>query len=120
VTRRLFLAITRVPGETVGTYQVTPNGLSNPNYLISFVSGTLTITGTSAPTVLTISVLNGTDFLLSWNAVSNTAYRVQFKSDLNAPIWTDLAGDVTANSGTASKTDPVTAANRFYRIRVLP
>jgi hypothetical protein len=38
---------------------------------------------------------------------------------LNATNWTDLA-DVLASSSTASKSDILTATNRFYRVRVLP
>lgn len=41
---RLAGIILREPGEDVGTYQVTPSGLSNPNYEISYENGTLLIT----------------------------------------------------------------------------
>jgi hypothetical protein len=58
--------------------------------------------------------------LISWSSVSNATYRVQFKTDLKAANWTDLAGDVLASSNTASKTDLFTKSNRFYRIQVVP
>jgi hypothetical protein len=35
-------------------------------------------------------------------------------------LWTDLLGDVLASGSLASKTDPKTTTNRFYRIQVLP
>jgi len=114
------LVMTRVPGENIGSYQVTPSGLSSANYAITFVPGTLTIVDGSSQPVLSISVSNGTSLLLSWNAVSNTAYRIQFKLDLNATNWTDLAGDVVAVGITASKSDILATSNRYYRIRVLP
>jgi hypothetical protein len=63
--------------------------------------------------------LTGSNVLISWSAVSNATYRVQFKTDLNATNWTDLVGDVLAGSNTASKADILTRSNRFYRIQVV-
>ncbi|HTL17705.1 MAG TPA: MBG domain-containing protein, partial [Patescibacteria group bacterium] len=114
------LVLTRAPGEAAGTYPVTPSGLSSVNYSISFVPATLTITALPIQPMSTISILNETDLLLSWTAVSNVTYRVQYKSDLNSTFWIDLPGDVVATSSTASRTDTRAAGNRFYRIRVLP
>lgn len=37
------LSVTRVEGETVGTYAITPSGLTSSNYDITFVNGTFTI-----------------------------------------------------------------------------
>ena len=61
-----------------------------------------------------------TNIAITWSAVSNGTYRVQFNPVLNTTNWTDLAGDVTATGSTASKTDTMTTTNRFYRVRVLP
>ncbi len=58
--------------------------------------------------------------IITWTALSNGTYRVQYKSDLNATSWTNLVGDVTATGSTASKTDIRTTTNRFYRLQVLP
>jgi hypothetical protein len=58
--------------------------------------------------------------VITWSAVSNVSYRIQYKSDLGATNWTDLIGDVLASGSTASKTDLRTTANRFYRVQVLP
>ncbi len=44
------LAFTRAPGETAGTYTITPSGLTSANYDITFVTGTLTITAAPPPT----------------------------------------------------------------------
>ena len=56
--------------------------------------------------------------MVTWSAIPGTAYRVQFKADLNDTNWTDLAPDVTATDPTASITDSPGATQRFYRILV--
>ncbi len=45
------LAFTRAPGESVGSYLITPSGLTSGNYVITFVNGTLTVT--PAPVLMT-------------------------------------------------------------------
>jgi len=58
---------------------------------------------------------------ISWNAVAGETYRVQFKNNLDAPDWIDLAGDVVAEGPGASKLDPSLEGNaeRYYRIRLI-
>jgi hypothetical protein len=58
--------------------------------------------------------------VITWSAVSNATYRVQYKGDLSVTNWTDLIGDVLAGGSTASKTDLKTTTNRFYRVQMLP
>jgi hypothetical protein len=58
---------------------------------------------------------------LTWNAISGTTYRVQFKTNLTDTAWGDLAPDVTATGATASASDPSSTNDlRFYRILVVP
>jgi hypothetical protein len=64
--------------------------------------------------------LSGTDLKLTWTAMSNTTYRVEFNPDLVPSNWTALPGDVIGVSNTATKLDPLTPSNRLYRVRVLP
>jgi hypothetical protein len=111
------LVITRAPGETVGAYLITPGGLTSANYSIIFNTATLTITP-PAPVVFPL-VVTTSNVLITWNSVSNATYRVQYKSPLNAPNWTDLGGDVLATGSTASKIDIFTPTNRFYRVQVI-
>ena len=112
------LAVARAPGESVGTYSLTPSGLTSGNYNITFNPGTLTITAT-APTVQSLTRVDAGHVQIVWGALSNATYRVQFKSDINGTIWTDLTGDVVATGNTASKTDILTPGSRFYRIQVV-
>jgi len=64
--------------------------------------------------------LSGTDIRLTWSAIANTTYRLEYKTDLGFTNWTGLAGDVNSLSNTASNLDALTASNRFYRVRVIP
>lgn len=67
--------------------------------------------------------LSGEDLLLTWTSKSNLTYRLEFVADLSQPppaSWIPIPGDVLATGPTASKLDPLTASNRFYRVRVLP
>ena len=65
---------------------------------------------------------SGAEVFLSWYAISNRTYRVQYSGDLSANNWTDFAGDVAATGVTARKSDTTlgTASQRFYRVRQLP
>jgi trimeric autotransporter adhesin len=113
------LAFVRAPGENVGSYLITPSGLTSGNYAITFNPGTLTIVA-PAPVILSLTGASTANVLLTWSAVSNANYRVQFKSDLKTTNWADLDGDVTAIGSTASKIDIKTTTNRVYRVKVLP
>jgi hypothetical protein len=113
------LSLTRLPGENVGSYLITPVGLTSANYTITFNAGTLTIIA-PAPRLFPLTGAGTANVVITWTAASNVTYRVQYKSDLAAANWTDLVGDVTATGSTASKTDVRTTTNRFYRLQVLP
>jgi hypothetical protein len=72
------------------------------------------------PVMLPLTFVGAEGVVVTWSAVSNVTYRVQYKPDLSAAIWTDLVGDVTATGATASKTDIRAATQKFYRVQVLP
>jgi hypothetical protein len=115
----LVLSTIANSGSPVGTYPITASGLTSTDYSITYSNGTLTITPL-APTMLAPTLLSTTEVLISWTAVSNRVYRVQYNPVLGTTNWTDLAGDVTAIGNTASKNDIRTSTNRFYRVQVLP
>jgi hypothetical protein len=74
----------------------------------------------SRPVIERIATSNGA-VALTWSAVSGQVYRVQFKTNLDEPGWTDVWPDVTATGATASQAHPVGAdALRFYRVRLVP
>jgi hypothetical protein len=96
--------------------QVTMQLSNTANSVIVLV----TAVAAPPPPFLLSASLSGSNVLLTWTAVSNTTYRVEFNPDLNASNWSALPGDVTNLSNFASKLDPLTPSNRFYRVRVLP
>jgi hypothetical protein len=98
------------------TLRVADNGTPSQEDTESF-----TITVVGRPNIQSVSAAAGT-VSLTWSAIAGVGYRVQFKAALTDAIWSDLSGDVTATSGTATKTDATlgVATQRFYRIRVLP
>jgi hypothetical protein len=67
------------------------------------------------PTIESVRMTNGVA-VISWPSISNQTYRVQYKTNLASTTWADVAGDVTAASTNASKTDMPEEAARFYRI----
>jgi hypothetical protein len=83
-------------------------------------SESVTITVHSPPLISSISLAE-TAVTISWTAIAQTTYVVQYKSTLEEVTWHDLPGDVVASSSSASKTDTLGAdSQRFYRIFVAP
>ena len=76
--------------------------------------------GNIPPPLLLPPEIFGANLKLTWTAVSNAQYRVEFNPDLSPTHWLALPGDVLSVSNTASKLDPLTSSNRLYRVRVLP
>jgi uncharacterized repeat protein (TIGR03803 family) len=72
------------------------------------------------PVVGPITALSGV-VRLTWSSFTNGTYRVEYKPTLNALSWTVLVPDVTAVTNRTSITNNVGgAAQRFYRVRLLP
>jgi hypothetical protein len=63
--------------------------------------------------------LLGSELRLTWTAISNTTYRVEFNADLISSNWSNLSGDVIGVSNTASKLDPLAMGYRFYRVLLI-
>jgi hypothetical protein len=114
-------ATTATISSPVGTYPIVPTlvdpGNKLPNYAVTTNNGTLTVTAPPAPTILSmVRSPDNTNVTITWTSISNSVYRVQYKSSLVSTSWLDLSPDVTATGGTASFTDhPGTASPRFYR-----
>jgi hypothetical protein len=106
-----------------GDYSVTvtnATGAGLTNYSITYSNGVLTVIIVT-PTILSLKDAGTSNVVLSWSAVSNVTYRVQYQANLVGTNWVDLAPDVTAMNTTASATNnPVGAPVRFYRIMIVP
>jgi len=107
----------QVPSTNLITVRVTDNGAPGLSDTKSF-----TVFAVSVFQITSLNFSGPGSLNLTWNTEPGRNYRVQFKDDLNALTWTDLAGDVPASSVTASKVDNTvgSAAHRFYRIELLP
>jgi hypothetical protein len=79
------------------------------------------VTGIANPQFMLLPPqISGSNINLTWTAISNLTYRLEFKSDLNPINWTAVPGDIIATTNQASKSDILTRSNRFYRVQVLP
>lgn len=78
-----------------------------------------TIVVVPPPTINSIQISSG-QATIAWTAIPGRTYRVQ-SSDSLTGVWNNLPGNVTASGSIAAKTDLSTlAAQRFYRVMVLP
>jgi len=76
----------------------------------------LSILPQSPPELQEISVSGGAVHL-RWSAIAGRSYQIQVKDRITDPLWQTAAGQVTATSGTATKTEPLpTGLQRFYRV----
>jgi len=68
--------------------------------------------------VITLSPPSAGPVQVFWSAVPGKTYRIQFKVSVSDPIWSDLAGDVTAMDTTGVKEDASVGAapERYYLV----
>jgi hypothetical protein len=108
---------TPADGATIALKFLTADaGGSNPN-----AAGNASLVvegGFTAPVILSLTIAT-TNAVITWSAVSNHTYRLQYRSELDA-TWTNLAPDVTATNGTASAADGFGGqTQRFYRVQLV-
>lgn len=86
--------------------------------LAEFLAGTVPNSAASVFKIIRVTPTPGVSALIEWNSVPGKTYHVEYKNSLSAPAWSDLPGDVTANSSTASKVDATIggAGHRHYRV----
>ena len=121
------VAIAGATGSTFAKANAQPNDAGNYSVVVSNALGaaasqpaTLSVQ-VPAPDKLSLLSSGSGNMQISWGAISGRTYRVQFKTSLSGTAWTDLAPDVLATSSTATAIDqPKGAAQRFYRIILLP
>jgi uncharacterized delta-60 repeat protein len=86
------------------------------------VGGLVRVYASDFPPVLKNPVVTTTNANVTWRAVSNRFYRVQYKTDLASTNWIDLTGDVYSTNNIARKSDLSCSgeSQRFYRVMELP
>jgi hypothetical protein len=101
------------PGIVNITVRVADNGTP-----IRSDSETIAVQVIGGPS-FTSSVRNGNNFEMSWATSPGEKYAVEYKNDLNAPVWTPLVTN-TATGLTLSYTNTIlTPPQRFFRIRLV-
>src|SRR6185295_17950382 len=70
--------------------------------------------------LLGVSIFGNTA-TLTWNAIPNTTYRAQYKTNLSNVIWETFGPQITATNSVGTATDAFssTVPQRFYRIMVI-
>ncbi len=110
-----------------GTYPIVPS-LVDPNnreanYIVSLVSGTLTITSqtiTAGPVIQSATQSGGTVNFI-WSTPQNQDYEIQTTTDLTQSAWTTLMTGNTGANSTVTTSEPIAAnGQQFYRIVLVP
>ena len=101
-----------VPSAAVGSGLI--------NYTISYADGILTISPANARPVIQSATLAGKSFTFTWSATATEMYQVQFTTNLYQSAWLNFGNPITASNSTATASDSITNARRFYRVTVLP
>lgn len=91
---------------------------------VGFSADVQVLVANAAPVPATLTSLvpgaNGT-VTLTWSAVPNKSYRVQFTDNLGQGNWQDASPDITAGGTSASFTfAPGNAPQGFFRVQSLP
>jgi hypothetical protein len=139
VTLNGGLSVDLLPGFTPATndtFTVLSAGARNNTFAsFSYPSNRVTMSLSNSPNSVVLRVIHifpvpqpvlltpqlvGANALLTWTATSNVTYRLEFVPDPAITNWSPIPGDVTTLTNTATKLDPLTPSNRFYRVRVLP
>jgi hypothetical protein len=104
----------QAPGVNLITVRVTDDGSPALDD-----SETIAVTVYAAPRFTSFQRA-GDDVSFVFRTVPQRTYRIEFKNELNAALWTQLGSDVTANGESLIINDSVTnAPQRFYRVRQL-
>jgi hypothetical protein len=111
-----FRAVTRTFAATADANGQIRIGLARGDANEAKLSG-LEVLPPSAGSVS--ASVSGATLVLRWLSYPGKTYRVQFKTDLAAPTWSNLPGDVTGTGNLVSKSDALFPAGRFYRVVVL-
>jgi len=114
-----FSGLAHFSSEAVLTFQIEGPGiqsLDDESWAMENLS--VSLVPVEPPLITQIQVTNS-DVRLTWTAVSNITYLVQYRTNLLDASWTDLPPAVMATNVTADFAEPLSQANRFYRIKVV-
>ncbi len=104
----------------VGSYPITitQGTLSDANYTLTFVNGTLAVTSAPAPVILSIGLTNQI-VTVTWSSIAGVPYGLQFTTDLTGSNWTTISSNLTAPGAVTTQSNGVgTAPFQFYRVLI--
>ena len=104
---------TQSPSTNLIAVTVTDSGSPNKSDSKNFIATVLELRA-NAPALATNGVT------LSWTVISGLNYRVQFKTNLEDAVWTDLPGNIIATNNVVTATDPAIYSQGFYRLVLSP
>jgi sugar lactone lactonase YvrE len=108
-------------GATLPVFNVAPTNAGNYQVIVTGTYGSVTSSVVALNVVLppitpSFASGNGT-FNLSWSAVSNVTYQLQYNLDLSTTNWINLGSPITATNNSVSTTDMTGSdVQRFYRV----
>ena len=77
----------------------------------------LSLESVSTPVFQSAKLTNG-QFMLTWSAVSNDVYQLQYKTNLTQANWINIGGTITASNTVLSATSATGSdQQRFYRVQ---
>jgi len=76
----------------------------------------------SGATTIPVGIqMSGTNVLLSWSSATGQTYQIEYKDDLNSPVWLSLGNPIAGTGSLTTITTPANgSAQRFFRLQVLP
>jgi hypothetical protein len=99
---------------------VNDNGVPSLSATNSFHVVITALAPPPGPVINSIAVDSGVA-TITWSAVSNRMYRLQYTETLTNILWTDVPPDVQATGSSAAATNTLGGADqRYYRVILLP
>lgn len=105
-------------GAAVGSYPIIPSAptggtFSPSNYTNNFVNGTLNVLAPS----LAITA-DGTQYVLTFQALPGLRYQLQTKTDLTTSAWTALGDPISNVNGTVYVFGTISVSQTFFRLQI--
>jgi hypothetical protein len=116
------LGTTANSGSPVGSYpiNISQGTLSSANYSFTFTNGTLTVTSAPTPMILSIGLTNQI-VTVAWSSVGGATYGLQNTTNLIGTNWKTVLSNMTAIGPVTSQTNVIgNASYQFYRVMLLP
>jgi len=109
-------------GEYPITVTVTDSGTPPLSDTMTFsyivrLPGTVSTNGALGPQIHSVAAVTGGQATFTIDTTVGRTYRVFYKDELNAPLWTQLGPDFVAANPTASISDSAANPHRFYRVQ---